>query len=161
MIRRWTVLLLLAVGAWSPAWAVDPAKHAEIEKLLQTTGALRVGQQMAALFSEKMVAALRAARSDIPPRVLDLLPAEINQLVAENMPALAEGLIVVYDGQFSLEELQDLNRFYTTPLGAKLIETMPAIAEQSMQIGQAWGDSLNPELIRRIRARLARENIAL
>lgn len=161
MFRRCCIALIAVACAISPAWAVDPAKHAEIEKLLQTTGSLRLGQQLAAVLTQQMVTALRSARSDIPPRVLDLLPAEINQLIGENMPALAEALIVIYDGQFTLQELQELNRFYATPLGGKLISTLPAIAEQSMRAGQVWGESLNPELVRRVRARLARENIAL
>jgi hypothetical protein len=33
-------------------------------------------------------------------------------------------------------------QFYTTPAGKKLISSQPVIMQESMQIGQQWGQSL-------------------
>jgi hypothetical protein len=50
-------------------------------------------------------------------------------------------------------------QFYSTPLGKKLIEKMPAVMQQSMVVGKAWGDSITEVLEQRIRKRLEAEGI--
>jgi hypothetical protein len=54
-----------------------------------------------------------------------------------------------------------LMRFYSSPLGQKTIQAMPLLMNESMQVGQQWGQALGPEIQTRIRARLKKEGFEL
>ena len=43
----------------------------------------------------------------------------------------------------------------------KAISVMPQMAQEGMRAGQAWGQSLEPEIERRITARFEKEGITL
>lgn len=147
----------------APGAAADvaPEKRAEIEKLLDLTGALKLGQQMSAAMVAQMTNVLRASHPDIPQKALDVLPEEVNAVVAAHLDTFKEMMVVIYADNYSLDDIKGLNQFYSTPLGQKVISTMPTVMQQSMAVGQRWGQSMGPEIGRRIQARFAKDNITL
>jgi hypothetical protein len=52
---------------------------------------------------------------------------------------LTNAIIEVWASNFSVEDLKALRAFYSTPLGQRLIATLPSITQQGMAAGQAWG----------------------
>jgi len=52
---------------------------------------------------------------------------------------LTEMLVPVYSKYLSIDDLQDLIKFYETPVGKKFAKSTPPIMQESMQIGQQWG----------------------
>lgn len=156
------VAALLGVSA-SLARAQDVAadKRAEIEKLLQTTGALRLGQQFSRVMVAQLSHALRATHAQVPQKALDVLPEEVNAVVGEHMPELKETMIRIYAAHFTTEDLKGLNQFYATDLGRKVISTLPSVLQESMAAGQKWGQSMGPEIARRVEARFQKESITL
>jgi hypothetical protein len=52
----------------------------------------------------------------------------------------------VYAEVFSVEELREINDFYRSPLGKKMIERMPELMQKSMMITQSRMKSMMPEL---------------
>jgi hypothetical protein len=62
-------------------------------------------------------------------------------------------LVPVYQKHMTIEDLRGLVEFYQTPLGKKFITSTPAIMEESMQVGQAWGMKLGQELSKRLEER--------
>jgi hypothetical protein len=164
MSRIVRFLFIAAIVLSSPlamGQEVSAAKRAEIEKLLQTTGALQIGQQFASAMVGQITNALRASHANIPQKALDVLPDEVNAVIASNIPSFKELVIQIYDQHFTLGDLKGLNDFYATDLGRKLVSTLPSLAQESMIAGQKWGQSLGPEIERRIQARFKKENIAL
>ena len=55
---------------------------------------------------------------------------------------LVKKLVPVYSKHFTEQEIVDLLNFYNTSTGKKMIEKMPAILEESMEIGRKWGIEL-------------------
>lgn len=55
---------------------------------------------------------------------------------------LVQKLVPVYSKHFTEHEIVDLLNFYNTSTGKKMIEKMPAILEESMEIGRKWGIEL-------------------
>ncbi len=51
-------------------------------------------------------------------------------------------IIDVWANNFSVDDLKGLKAFYATPLGQKLIATLPAVTQQGMAAGQAWGQRI-------------------
>lgn len=70
-------------------------------------------------------------------------------------------VVVLYDAHFSHDEVRGLIGFYSSELGQKTIRVQPQITPESMAAGQAWGQSLGPEIQQRVRARLAEEGLSL
>ena len=52
---------------------------------------------------------------------------------------LTNQIIDVWANNFSMDDIKGLRAFYSTPLGQKLIATLPAVTQQGMSAGQAWG----------------------
>jgi len=78
----------------------------------------------------------------ILPIMLDSANARLDEL-ANDMAAL-------YARNFTPDEIRDLVVFYRSPTGQKLIDRMPIVAKESMEIGQAWGRKIAAELQTRI-----------
>jgi len=59
---------------------------------------------------------------------------------------LVDAMAAVYAITFTPAELRDITAFYKTPTGQKIVEKTPALAQQSMAAGQAWGRSMATDL---------------
>jgi hypothetical protein len=72
----------------------------------------------------------------------------INDLVAREMQwqEIKDDYIGLYTDSFTERELHQLIQFYSTPLGRKVIEKMPILMEQSMQLGQKKMMKIMPEI---------------
>lgn len=153
--------LLLVICAPSHSNDLTSEKKADIERLLQMTGALSIGQQMSTAIVNQMTNVIRKARPDIPQRVLDVLPQEVNAVIAENLPAFREAVVPLYHKHFTGEEIKEMIRFYSTDLGQKTIRVLPMLVGEGMQAGQRWGQSLGPVIEQRIKARLTKEGYSI
>ena len=150
---------LVAVPACADPLTTE--KRADIEKLLNMTNALALSQQMATATVRSMMQSLKQARPDIPEKVLNMLPGEVEAVFSENMGSFKEAMIPIYDKHFTDPELKELIRFYATPLGTKLIATMPALMQDGMVAGQRWGMSLGPKINQRITTKLKKEGVKI
>lgn len=158
------VLLLVVLVAF-PARAfpeeLSAQKRADIEKLLEMTGALALGRQMSDFFVTRFTEALRQTRPDIPQQVLDVLPEEVDAVVSANMDDLKAGVIPIYHKHFTGRDIEEMIGFYSTPLGQKTIRLLPVLMSESMQFGEQWGRSLAPAIEQRVKARLKKEGYEL
>src|SRR5712664_168731 len=149
-------LLSLCLAAMSianaPAQEVSTEKRAEIERLLEITGALAVGQQMSSFFVTRLAQAIRRDNPNAPQHVIDAIPQEVNAVIVESLPLFKELVIPLYDKYLTLDDLRGLNSFYSTPLGKKTISVMPALVQESMAMGAQWGQAMEPRIAQRLRA---------
>ena len=136
-------------------------KRADIERLLTMTGSLSLGKQMASAITANLAQNLKQTRPDIPDKVLELLPGEVMATFEENMGSLKDEMIPLYHRHFSAAEIKGLIGFYSTDLGQKAIRTMPVLLQESMLIGQRWGQSLSPKIRQRIGAELKQQGVKL
>ncbi len=153
--------LLVSFAGSAAGQDVSAEKRAEIEKLLQTTGAMKLGQQFGAAMVAQLAKTLGATNPKVPQKALDVLPDEVNAVISKNIASLTEAMVHIYARHFTVEELQGLNKFYATELGRKVVGTLPTVLQESMAAGQQWGQSLGPEIGRRVQARFKKEGIAL
>lgn len=126
-----------------PALATDKEKKADIEKLLQATGAADMGK----LMLDQLMDSLRTAMKDVPSDYWDEFKksADLNELMAEMVP--------IYDKNFSHAEIKDMLAFYATPTGKKVIKMMPVVTQEAMKAGQRWGEKLGQRVMNDIQAR--------
>ncbi len=67
-------------------------------------------------------------------------------------PSLKEDLAKVYMAEFTESELNDLIKFYQTPLGKKTVEKMPSLMSKGAEMGQKRMQEHLPELQAAIQA---------
>ena len=164
MIFRKKLLVLLACSCICLPVRADELtqeKRADIERLLQMTGALSIGKQMAGVVMSSFTRNLKKARPDIPENVLNLLPAEVEATFDENMDALKEEIIPIYHRHFTGAEVKGMIQFYSTELGQKTVKVMPALMQEGMLVGQRWGQSLAPKINQRITSKLMQQGVKL
>lgn len=152
--------LLLGLTGLARADELTAEKKADIDRLMQVTGAGNMGLQMGEMAAGQMLDLLRKTKPEIPERALEVVRAEVIGLMRERMQGpdgLAAQMLPLYAKYFTHEDVKAMLAFYATPTGAKAIQLMPAVMQEAMGVGQRWGQSLAPELQQRIAAALKRE----
>jgi hypothetical protein len=134
--------LLLTTVAFADNTAKHAAtpKEAAIRKLLQLTGAAALGAQV----MNQLIDTFKQSMPNVPASFWPELAKELNP------DELVERVIPVYDKQLTEAEINDLIHFYETPTGKKLIKVMPAITQESMQIGQGWGREIGQKVMQKL-----------
>lgn len=131
-------------------------KKQDIVKLMEVTGALRVGRQMSSLVTRQMTQSLKVSRPDIPEEMYDILAEEVNSTIGEAMTekgGFIEIITPVYHKYYTHEDIRQLLAFYHSDIGRKVVKVMPALMQESMAAGQLWGERLAPVIQKRVAER--------
>ena len=119
--------------AWSqearPAPASGDAKAADIRRLLDLTGGVRVGERLL----DRLFEAERRSMPEVPESVWQ----EARR--AFETSELVELIAAVWDRHFTQDEIRELIAFYESPLGKRLREMQPVILQESLFAGEEWG----------------------
>ena len=67
-----------------------------------------------------------------------------------NIDDFLYAFVSVYDKHFTHDEIKQLIEFYESPLGQRLIEVTPLISQESMIIGQRWGERIGLEIFKEL-----------
>ncbi len=165
MNNHWMLVVWLSLGVgWTGTVLGDelsPEKRADIHQLLDMTGSLQLGRKMSDAVTAEMTRMLKESRPDIDPVLFDVLREEVNDAVKASMPLFAKMMIPVYHQHFTHDEIRGLIVFYRTDLGRKTIRVMPQVLQESIAIGQQWGQALGPEIQRRVIQRFKAEGVDL
>ncbi len=65
------------------------------------------------------------------------------------VPELAAALLQPWAANFSAADLKGLREFYGTPLGQRLLKTVPVVNQQSLLAGQAWGQKIFQDSVKK------------
>jgi hypothetical protein len=79
-------------------------------------------------------------------RDFDKLMPLMLELMNARMEEFAEGMALIYARNFTVEELRQIQAFYHTPAGQKLLDRMPTVAQESMVLGQKVGQAIGKEV---------------
>lgn len=125
---------LVACAALGRAQRVDSAATTTARKLLAATGAtkLMIGNL------ESMITAQRQQNPQVPPAFWDAFLAHARR----DTTRLVDMLVPIYASHLSRSELEELLRFYNSPIGQRLTAVQPAIFKESMTAGEHWGDEI-------------------
>src|SRR6266436_8942375 len=121
-----------------PAVAADSAKTATVRRLMELT---KTGEAIIRGM-EAAVPAQRSAYPDVPDEVWDAFLARARQ----KLPQILDSLVPVYATRFSQAELNELIKFYSSPVGHHLSDAQPEILRASLEIGARWGEIIGREI---------------
>ena len=74
---------------------------------------------------------------------------------------LIDQIAVLYTEKLAIEDITGLIAFYKTPVGQKFVGIQPELAQQSMILGQRWGQKLGAEVDVELRKELKKRGIDL
>ena len=145
MKKNILAITFLALGVFTTA---QTSKEVKIVELLETMGST---QAMKTSF-EYMINYYKQNNPQISSQYWD------NSLKHVDYNELVQKLVPVYSKHFTEQEIVDLLNFYNTSTGKKMIEKMPAILEESMEIGRKWGIELAQKIEKEIPVSTKSEN---
>ena len=129
------VLTISAAAAQDqPNRPVDPAAAVSVRKLLAATGATKL--MLGNL--ESMIASQRQNNPQIPAAFWDAFLAHARR----DTTRLVDMLVPIYAAHLTQPELEELLRFYNSPIGQRLTAVQPAIFKESMAAGESWGEQI-------------------
>lgn len=121
---------------------ISPGKEQAIRELMAITGMEKLLDQMVG----QMMSGFQQELPTVPGEVWTRMAKKMNG--AE----VIELLIPLYDRYYTEDDLRQVIAFYKTPVGQKLMKTLPAITQEAMQIGQEWGRAKAEEVMNELRA---------
>jgi hypothetical protein len=142
---------------------LDPALAKDIDRLLELTGVFKLGHQVSSAVTQQALQGLRASNPNVPVRateiIREMIGAEFDKAYEPDGP-LAQQVKQAYARHFTRQDIRGLLTFYESPLGKKFLQTLPAVSQETMEIGMQWARGRMPGLMQEIQARLKKEGIA-
>ena len=121
---------------------LDPSYEADIRKLLEVTGSVALAQQA----MDQMMVQMKTLVPNAPEEFW------VEFRAAANPSDLVDTIVPIYAKYFTHEDILALLAFYDTPAGKKLIANQPAILQESMAAGSAWGQRVARDVMMRLEA---------
>jgi hypothetical protein len=144
----WTLIVCLTVlFAAGPVRSQTPAPDAmaAARELIGTMHAVDYFKATMPVLMQAMKPAIVQNRPEVErdydamvPLLLDSMNARMNDVI--------EQVAVLYARNFTADELREAVAFYRGPTGQKIVQKLPAITQESILIGQRWGQSIGGEL---------------
>lgn len=133
------LFLLLA----SAVFAQDKGKSKDISRLLELTGSNKLGAQIV----NKLLQDFRGSFIEVPASFWENAKKDID---TNGLEAL---IVPIYDKYYSHDEIKELIRFYESPVGQKMVRTMPQVLNESMDAGRKWGEEIGRKVLEKLNKR--------
>jgi len=136
-MRRRFITALIFVCSTLAASAQTPSPEAmKVARSLVAT--MRLPDQYKALLPAVLFRIKPVVTQGRPEmeRDFDIIATTVGDAYEPFYNEMLEQAATVYAGQFTVDEMRQLQTFFNQPAGKKLLEKWPAIAQQTAQIGQ-------------------------
>lgn len=135
-------LLILSFCVLSlSANAQSTSKSQKINQLMELTGSGKMAIQM----MDQMMNSFKSSYSTVKNSFWEDFRKEIKAEDITNM------IIPIYDKYYTETDIDQLIAFYNSPIGKKMIATMPQVMQESMVVGQAWGKQISEKVIAKLK----------
>ena len=136
-MKKLLIAVLIVICSYVSVAHAETAqeKRKEIERMLRLTGMEKLTTQIMG----QMIASLKKQFPDTSADFWDRFQRKMDSR------ELIEKIIPVYNKYYTLQDLKAINAFYESPAGQKVLATMPQVMQESMQIGQDWGERIGKE----------------
>jgi len=132
--------------------SLDPAKEADIRKLMDLTGANSLGEQLMSAGMEQFRASVLDSQPDNPraKQFVDAFEAGFQKHF--DAKSLNETEIPIYDKYLTAQDLKGLLDYYSSPLGRRMLKVLPEIAQESQAVGFSLGQKAAQQTMEDLKA---------
>ncbi len=158
-IPRLLISLLLVACAllWATSYAraqtrpTDPVKRVHILQLMSTMQMQDNAKVMMGSITQALLQNLRQRKPGMSEEQIAGVVKITEEVFAENFDSFNELMVHLYDKHYSGDDIEQLQAFFESPVGKKMIAVTPSFSRESFQIGAEWGQLLQPQIDRRVR----------
>jgi len=129
MKSRWLIFLFFTYSLTSMPVMAEPASKESVKTMMNRTGVGDMGKQMASRL-------LPHIKQQIPDASENFWADVRAEMDTDN---LVEMVIPVYQKYLTEKDAKEINAFYNTEAGNKLISIQPDIIKESTAIVKKWG----------------------
>jgi uncharacterized protein len=136
----------------SPAAGIDPAKAAAIRQLLDLAGGTAAINQVMDGMQQNMKSSMSnmLPPGDYRAKLIDLFFEKFRS--EANTQQLLDIAARVYDKYLTMDDIQGLIKFYSTPLGKKTLTILPKVTVEVQSESMKWGQDLGQKAMREVLA---------
>jgi hypothetical protein len=141
--------LAIALAAVAPAAAQSPDAVAAAKDLMVT---MRSADQFKTIMPSLMQA-LRPAIVQNRPEVerdFDAIMPVLLQAMTSRVDEILDKVAAIYARNFTADELKEVTAFYRGPTGQKFVQRLPGVMQESLVVGQQFGQALAVDLQNRM-----------
>jgi hypothetical protein len=180
-MRHWTVITLAAgLLSASPSWAAAPANTpaspppcmkdnaAVPADYLALAGHILLtikAQDRTSQLIDTAVPALVAVARTTSPNITDdqakTLAADLQTELRSRIPALAGAEECIYVHHFSRDELKQLDAFYSSPLGQKMLAETPGLIAENVALGRNWAGTEGKAALDSVIAKMRKDGVKI
>ena len=131
---------------------VDPQKEARIRELMDLTGAKNLGQELIQAGMDQFRSSVQDSQPDNPraKQFVDAFVARFQKHFDPN--SLTDRIIPIYDKYLTDEDLKGLIAYYHSPLGQRMLKSLPELTRESQAAGFAMGQKAAQETMDELKA---------
>src|SRR3984893_5146943 len=118
---------------------IDRQKEARIRELMVVTGAKKLGQELIEAGMEQFRSSVQDSQPDNPraKQFVDAFVAHFQKHFDPN--SLTDRIIPIYDRYLTDDDLKGLIDYYHSPLGLRMLKSLPELTRESQAAGFAMG----------------------
>jgi hypothetical protein len=137
MFRLLLVIAGMFLGLTSSASAQAPTPEA-MSAARSLVATMKLADQYRALLPAILLRLKPVVTQERPEieRDYDAMTAMTGDVYTPFYNEMLEDAATVYAGNFTIDEMRQIDAFYRLPVGQKLLDKSPAIAQQASQIGE-------------------------
>ncbi len=127
-----------------PVMAEQPsAQHVKAAReMLRLTEADKMFNGVLPVLLKQQLQKVKELHSAISPEALQRFEVLFVAEAEKGIQKVMDDVAVIYAETLSEEELGEISAFYKSPVGRKMIEIKPEMAQKAMKIGIAWGQDV-------------------
>ena len=137
-----TLALILIVGS-TAFCQTDKEYTATLKKFFEISGC----NSTSTIAIEQMVEIFKPQYPNIDAKEWERIGKDFMQ---KSMDKFIEMSIPIYQKYLSKSDLEEMIKFYQSPIGQKIVQSNAIIAKESIPIAQKWGMELSKKLIEEI-----------
>jgi hypothetical protein len=149
LCRSLAACLVLTLLSAAPAPAQSPDAIAAAKELMTV---MHSADNFKTIMPQLMAAlkpAIVQGRPDIDKDYDALVPVLLDGMNAK-LDTMIDKIAAIYANRFSAAELREVANFYRGPTGQKFVAQLPGIMQESMTVGQQFGQQLAGDLQQRM-----------
>lgn len=134
----------------TPPVKVDPAKEADIRKLLEISGSAKLSEEMVASSSEQLKTNILKSLqpNDQTQKIVDsFLRRYKAKFTTDQLNAL---IIPIYDKYLTDDDIKALIEFYQTPLGQRAVKALPLIGREAQAAAFEFNQSVVQQVVKEV-----------
>lgn len=141
------LLFLLAFGFIFSIQSMAQTKDAAYKKALLEMFVASGSDEAYKSAIKQMMSMFKDNYKDVPAKFWEEAEAE---MLKSSIEDLAEMLVPVYQKHLTLEDLQEMTKFYNTPVGKKYAKSTGPIMQESMKVGGEWGKKIGEKIAKKL-----------